>query len=106
MDRSGPPDVPAHFIERYEMAITAEDLRRLYRYIPGGEAARFDGSSAVLEETPSRGWRVALSNPRLRALGRMQFPLADIAVEAWGYGREEFDRFLDRVHLVFRRGGG
>ncbi len=94
------------FIARFEMAITAGDLRRLYPYLSGGDRARFDGHSAMLVESQSRGWRVTLSNPRSRQVGRMLFPLADVEIEAWGYEQSEFDRFLDRTHLVFRRGGG
>ena len=87
------------------MAITAEDLKRLYRYIPGGEDAELEGHSVSLKK-PEGGWRVTLSDPRTRSLGLLTFPLASVAIEAWGYRKDEFDRFVERVLLVFRKGGG
>ena len=87
------------------MAITAEDLNRLYRYIPGGEDAVLERCSVSLKK-PEGGWRVTLSDQRIRSLGLLTFPLASVAIEAWGYRKDEFDRFVERVLLVFRTGGG
>jgi hypothetical protein len=99
------PDAAPPLIARFEMAITAADLERLYRYIPGGENAKFDGSSATLE-TPDSGWRMRISNPRIRSLGLLSLPLASVEIEAWGCSKDEFDRLVERILLVFRRGGG
>ncbi len=102
------PDLPnpqSYLIAKFEMAITAEDLKRLYRYIPGGEDAVWEGHSASLTK-PGGGWRVTLSNARTRSLGLLSFPLASVAIEAWGYRKDEFDRLVERVLLVFRKGGG
>jgi hypothetical protein len=49
---------------------------------------------------------MTLSNPRLRNVGQMQFPLAGVEIAAWGFEQSEFERFLDGFHLAFRRGGG
>ena len=85
--------------------MTAGDLERLYRYIPGGENAKFDGSCATLN-APGRGWSVRVSNPRTRSIGLLTLPLASVEIEAWGYAKEEFDQLVERILLVFRRGGG
>jgi hypothetical protein len=87
------------------MAMTAGDLERLYRYIPGGENAKFDGSSATLD-TPGRGWSMRVLNPRTRSIGLLTLPLAGVEIEAWGYSKDEFDGLVERILLVFRRGGG
>ncbi len=100
------PDAHPSLIAKFEMAITADDLRRLYPYIPGGETASFDGHSAISGESQPRGWCVSLSNPRTRAVGPLLFPVADVNIEAWGYEKPEFEGFLDRFHLAYRRGGG
>jgi hypothetical protein len=88
------------------MSITVDDLRRLYPFISGGEEAAFDGHTAILGKSEPRGWRVTLYNPRTRQVGRLLFPLAGVEIEAWGFEKSEFEQLLDRIHLVFRRGGG
>jgi hypothetical protein len=99
------PNTRSSLIARFEMAITADDLKRLYRYIPGGEEAKFDDHSVTLGK-PLGGWRVALSNPRTRSLGLLTVPLANVEIEAWGCGQDEFAGFVERFLLVFHKGGG
>jgi len=99
------PNAQPSLIARFEMAITADDLERLYRYIPGGEEAKFDGHSITLGKALG-GWRVALSDPRIRSLGLLTVPLANVEIEAWGCGQEEFAGFVERFLLVFHKGGG
>jgi len=99
------PHARSLLVARFEMAITADDLKRLYRYIPGGEEAKFDGHSVTLGK-PLGGWRVALSNPRTRSLGLLTVPLANVEIEAWGCGQDEFAGFVERFLLVFQKGGG
>ena len=105
--KGGPesPNARPSLIARFEMAITADDLKRLYRYIPGGEEGKLDGHSITVWK-PLGGWRVALSNPRTRSLGLLTVPLADVEIEAWGCGQEEFAGFVERFLLVFHKGGG
>ena len=104
-DGPGSPNTPTSLVARFEMAITADDLKRLYRYIPGGEEAKFDGHSVTLAK-PVGGWSVALSNPRTRSLGLLTVPLANVEIEAWGCGQDEFAGFVKRFLLVFHKGGG
>jgi hypothetical protein len=99
------PNARPSLIARFEMAITVDDLKRLYRYIPGGEEAKFDGHSVTLAK-PVGGWSVALSNPRTRSLGLLTVPLANVEIEAWGCGPDEFAGFVERFLLVFHKGGG
>ena len=99
------PNARQSLIARFEMAITVDDLKRLYRYIPGGEEAKFDGHSVTLAK-PVGGWSVALSNPRTRSLGLLTVPLANVEIEAWGCGQDEFAGFVERFLLVFHKGGG
>jgi hypothetical protein len=99
------PNARPSLFARFEMAITVDDLKRLYRHIPGGEEASFDGHSVTLGK-PLNGWRVALSNPRTRSLGLLTIPLANVEIEAWGCGQDEFAGFVDRFLLVFHKGGG
>jgi hypothetical protein len=99
------PNARPSLIARFEMAITADDLKRLYRYIPGGEEAEFHGHSVTLGK-PLGGWRVALSNPRTRSLGLLTVALANVEIEAWGCEQDEFAGFVERFLLVFHKGGG
>lgn len=90
---------------RFEMAITPNDFRRLVPLLPGADHARLEAMSASHEAGGQR-WRLTLSHARARPLGRLCVPVADVEIELTGYNQVEAQRFLDRFHLVFRRGGG
>jgi hypothetical protein len=41
-----------------------------------------------------------------RAYLIVRLPIADVEITLKGYSRTEAEHFLDRFHLVFRKGGG
>ncbi len=61
--------------------------------------------SASLEQPGGQRWQITLSNPRVRTLGLLSSPIADIRIEMTGYNQAEIQRFLERFHLVFRKRG-
>jgi hypothetical protein len=91
---------------RLEMALTTEEFQRLVHHLPGYEALERQADAAVGREAPGSRWRIALSNPRRRSIGLLTLPLADVVIELTGYSAVDAVRFLDRFHLVFRKGGG
>jgi hypothetical protein len=99
-----PPAAP--IIMRFEMAITPAEFRRLAYLLPGAQQVRLDEMSATCEQTDGRRWRITLSSPRLRRLASLNLPISDVEIEMAGYSALEIQHFLERFHLVFRRGGG
>jgi hypothetical protein len=96
-------------VARLEMAITPEDLERLAPLLSEvGEVrlVRLDSVSAAGEERGGRSWRITMSKARPRSLGHLNLPLSDVEIELDGYDRAEAARFMERFHLVFRKGGG
>jgi hypothetical protein len=95
------------FRARFEMALTPADFQRLSRYLPQGTGnVRFAPASVHYEEA-GRCWEVRMGNPRTRSYAAGLFlPVADIEIEMTGYSASEAERFVERFHLVFRRGGG
>jgi len=91
---------------RFEVAMTAADLQRLAPLLSGGGRIRLEPMSACLEQPGGQHWQITLSNPRVRTLGRLSLPIADVQIEMTGYSQAEIQRFLERFHLVFRKGGG
>lgn len=89
----------------YEMGCTESEFFRLLPAAVGGADMRIDGSTAVHEEA-ERGWRIRLSNRRQHALARLRLPVVDVDLEFHGYSAAEVDRFMERFHAAFRRGGG
>jgi hypothetical protein len=96
---------PRHQL-RLEMALTSDELGRLVRHLPGYDAYEQQHGAAAGREAPDRRWRITLSNPRHRRIGLLALPLATVAIELTGYSPAEAERFIDRFHLVFRKGGG
>jgi len=90
----------------FEMAITPAEFRRLAYLLPGAQQVRLDQMSATCEQTDGRRWRITLSSPRLRRLASLNLPISDVEIEMAGYSALEVQHFLERFHLVFRRGGG
>lgn len=87
------------------MSITrAEFLSRLPSAV-GGEAYAEEGAALVHRE-PGRSWTIVLEPlPELRiALLRMERWRVRLRFD--NYAAEEIQRFLQRFHLYFRRGGG
>ncbi len=99
-----PPSPPA--VVRLEMALTPADFRRLVPFLPGAGEVGPDALSACGEQPGSRRWRITLTNIRARAVSRFSLPVADVEIALTGYRPPEAEKFLERFHLVFRRGGG
>jgi len=93
-------------VVRLEMAITPAEFRRLTYLLPGVQQVQFEGMSATCEQTDGQRWQITLSNARTRSLAGLNVPIADVEIEMTGYSASEVQRFLERFHLVFRRGGG
>jgi hypothetical protein len=93
-------------IVRFEMAITPAEFRRLAYLLPGAKQVRLEETSATCTQTDGRRWRITLSNPRLRRLASLNLPISDVEIDMAGYSALEVQHFLERFHLVFRRGGG
>jgi len=96
----------APIVARFEMAITPADFQRLAPLLPGANRAQFEAMSACCEEPGGRRWQIILSNPRTHSFARLSVPLTDVEIEMTGYNPSEAQDFLERFHLIFRRGGG
>jgi hypothetical protein len=97
---------PPIAVSRFEMTITPDDLRRLALYLPSAGPVHVGDAEISSGASEGPQWRIRLSNTRSRSLGRLRLPVSNVEVMTLGYGEAEHDAFLERFHLVFRRGGG
>lgn len=96
----------APIVVRFEMAITPAELRRLTYLLPGAQQVQLEEMSATCEQRGGQRWQITLSNARTRRLAHLSVPIADVEIEMTGYNASEVQHFLERFHLVFRKGGG
>ncbi len=92
---------------RFEMALTLAEVGRLAPVLAPDHPTTFDGDGARGAFGPEAvPWSIGLSAPRERIIAGLRFPIADVTVRLDTDDEGIAARFLDRFHLVFRKGGG
>lgn len=92
---------------RFEMALTLAELARLAPLLDPAHPTRCDASGAHGAFGPeAAAWSILFAAPRERVIAGMRFPIADVTLRLIGFDDRLAARFLERFHLVFRKGGG
>lgn len=91
----------------FEMALTRDEMVRLAPHLDPARPIAVEGRRVRgrfgAEDLP---WSMTLGEPRVRAIGLIRIAVADVALAITGADDATAARFLDRFHLVFRKGGG
>ena len=92
---------------RFEMALTLAELVRLAPQIDPAHPVAQDATGVRGGFGPAAtAWSITLEAPRERVIAGLRFPVADVTVRLDGFDEGLASRFLERFHLVFRKGGG
>lgn len=92
---------------RFEMASTLAELARLAPFLDPGHPSRCDASGVHGAFGPDAApWSILFAAPRERVIASMRIPIADVTIRLIGFDDRLAARFLERFHLVFRKGGG
>lgn len=98
-------DPAAWFAVRWEMAITREDFLRSLPAAVDFAAYQILGDRVEHRE-PGRGWRIEFERLADRTIGLLTLARLRVDFLFQGYTQDEIDRFMARIELYYRRGGG
>jgi hypothetical protein len=88
-----------------EMSITHKEFLRSLPPAVAPAPFTVSGRTVTIDDD-GRSVRIDLSPERERRLGTLRLPVTVVEFTFQGYGRAEFDRFMQRFDRAFQRGGG